>query len=271
MTHSLDLPLFAGLALVVGPVLFLRSFRDLRTQRLIQNTPTARIRSMPMGLVEIQGEVLPRSVLAAPFSGKPCAYWEVDISTHTRRGQWNVVHRGHSGHPFYIQDDTGTAMIMPEGADTRINFGVEEECAGLSLPDCYSSYMRDQKLGLHAFWQLSSMRFRERVLEEGQHVYVLGTAMPRGRAVTISEDEPLAATGTEEPRAHRLRELGERAVAVVRRGEIQPTYIISQQSERELSTQLTLRAMAELAGGPLLTLFGLGYWLYSFSAGRGPH
>jgi len=268
---TLDLPLFASLALVAGPVLFVRSFRDFRTQRLIQNTPTARIRSMPMGLVEVQGEVVPRSTLEAPFSKRPCAYWEVDISTETRRGQWNVVHRNHSGHPFFLQDDTGVSMVLPQGAESRLNPGVEENCAGLSLPECYASYMRGENLALRDFWQLSAMRFRERILEEGQHIFVLGTAMPRGRALTVSEGDEMQATGTEDARAHRMRTLGEQAVAVVRKGETQPTFIISQQSERALTTRLGLRAFAELAGGPALTLFGLGYWIYTISAGIGPH
>ena len=266
----LDLPLFASLALIAGPVLFVRSFRDFRTQRLIENTPTARIRSMPMGLVEIQGAVVPCSTLAAPFSGRACAYWEVDISTETRRGQWNVVHRNYSGHPFFVQDETGVTMVLPQGADSRLSPGVEEECAGLSLPECYASYMRGENLALQDFWQLSAMRFRERILEEGQHLFVLGTAMPRGRALTVSEGDALEATGTEDARAHRKRTLAEQAVAVVRKGETQPTFILSQQSERTLTTRLGLRAFAELAGGPALTLFGLGYWIYKISAGFGP-
>jgi hypothetical protein len=267
---AFDLPVFASLALIAGPVLFARSFRDFRTQRLIRNTPTARIRSMPMGLVEIQGSVIPRSTLSAPFSNRPCAYWEVDISTEARRGQWNVVHKNHSGHPFFLEDETAVTVVLPQGADSRINFAVEEECAGLSLPECYASYMRDQNLALRDFWQLSAMRFRERILEEGQHVFVLGTAMPRGRALTIGEGEAMEATGTEDARAHRLRTLGEQATAVVRKGETQTTFIISQQSERDLVTSLSLRAVAELAGGPALTLFGIGYWLYTISAGLGP-
>jgi len=259
---KLDLPVFATLSIVCGPLLFLRSFRDLRTQRLIRNTPTARIRSMPMGLVEIQGEVVPRSTLVAPFSGRPCAYWEVDISTESRRNMWTVVHRNTSGNPFFLRDEGGTVMVLPHGATTKINFAVEEECAGLSLPECYARYMREENLALRDFWQLSAMRFRERILEEGQRVFVLGTAMPRGRAYTIAEGDELAATGTEDAAAHRLRQLSEEAVAVVRVGANEPTFIISQQSERDMTTALGLRAFAELVGGPALTLFGLAYWLY---------
>ena len=75
-----NLSIMAGLSLLGGPVLFVQGFRDLRLERMIQNTPTARIRSMAMGLVEISGAVAPRSVFTAPFSARPCAYWELDIS-----------------------------------------------------------------------------------------------------------------------------------------------------------------------------------------------
>ena len=57
---------------------------------------------------------------------------------------------------------------------------------------------------------------------------------------------------------------------MLRKGENQDTFIISQASQRDLTTTLSLRAIAELAGGPLLTLFGLGYWVYTLSARFGP-
>src|SRR5262249_50730606 len=95
---------------VFGIVLFVRGFRTWRERRLIQNTPPAKIRSMAMGLVEINGTVEPRSVLAGPFSGQSCAFWEVDISSRTKDG-WRVVHRNASGHPFFIQDGTASALV----------------------------------------------------------------------------------------------------------------------------------------------------------------
>src|SRR4030095_12586302 len=71
---SFEFPFYATAALVSGPVLFARGFRTLRTQQLVRDTPTAKIRSMAMGLVEVNGTVVPRSTVIAPFSGKPCAY-----------------------------------------------------------------------------------------------------------------------------------------------------------------------------------------------------
>ncbi len=262
-----DLPIWATLAVLAGPVLLWRSFRDLRTRRLVQNTPTARIRSMPMGLVEVSGEAQARSELAGPFSGRPCAYWQVDIATRTRRNGWTIVHRNSSGHPFFLRDDTGVALVYPKDAAVRLNYQIEEECLGVSLPDVYAQYLRDQHPAGAPLWRMGAMRFRERLLEPGQQIYVLGSALPRPQAVAISMDDELAATGTEDYRARRLQAIDHDVHAVIRRGETERTFIISHQSERELTAQLGLRAVAELIGGPVLTLFGLGYWLSVWSHG----
>ena len=266
---NLEIAAFACLGLVGGPVMFLHGFRDFRLRRLIQNTPTSRIRSMPMGLVEVAGSVEPRSSVIAPFSGRPCVFWEVDISTRTRRNGWTVVHRNVSGHPFYLRDETGVAMVYPQGATCRLDAGLEEECLGLTLPDCYSQYLSEQHLAMSTLWRGGMMRFRERMLEPGQAVYVLGTAMPRPQSVSISDDEVLEATGTEDLRARALREHDRESVGVIRRGQSETTFILSQRSERDLTLTLGLRSTAELMGGPILTLLGLGWWLMTMSARGG--
>ena len=264
-----DLPLWALVASGAGPYLFARSFRDLRTRQLLRNTPTARIRSMPMGLVEVCGEASPRSELIAPFSGRTCAYWQVEIATRSRRNAWTTVHHNASGNPFYLKDETGVALVYPKDATVRLNFQVEEECLGVSLPDCYAQYLHDQHLAAGALWRMGAMRFRERTLEAGQRVFVLGTATPRAQSVAISmDDDELEATGTDGVRARRLQALDHEVHGVLRRGDNERTYLISQQSERELTAQLGLRATAELVGGPLLTLFALGYWLELLRSGR---
>lgn len=265
---SPDMWVWAGLATVAGPWLFWRGFRDLRLKRLMDNTPTSHIRSMAMGLVEIEGDAAPRSQLFAPFSGRECAYWELDIATrNNRRGGWTVVHRNRSGNPFYLRDATGVALVYPHGADCRMNYGVSEECLGISLPACYADYLHQQDLKLAALWRLGAMRFRERLIEQGQHVFVLGSAVPRSKVLAISNDEPVEATGTDGLRAARLQSIDHEVVATVRQGDNERTFLISEQSERTLSTFTGWRAMAEIVGGPLLTLFGLAYWLDTLSHG----
>jgi hypothetical protein len=261
----------AGAALASGPWLFWRGFRHLRTCQLIENTPTARIRSMAMGLVEVGGQVRGRSQVVAPFSGRACAYWEVDVSVRGRRkGSWSVVHRNQSGHPFYLEDESGVALVYPRGAECKVRFGTEEECFGLNLPPVYADYLRDNPSVTGALARLSWMRFRERTLEDGMQVYILGTATPRSQAIVVSEGEALAATGTDGLGDRRRLDYDQRTTAVIRRGENESTFMISQESERDIVFGLKIKAGAMIWGGPLLALVGLGYWLMALASGRLP-
>ena len=266
------IPVVAAVALGAGPWLFWRGFRQLRTLRLIENTPTARIRSMAMGLVEVRGRVSSRSTLTAPFSGQNCAYWQVDISIRGRnRGTWNVIHRSASGSPFFIADDTGVAMIYPHGSDCRIRFGTEEECFGLMPPSLYAEYLHEHSSLMTQSARLGMLRFRERLLEEGQEVYVLGTATPRSQARVVSEGDALDDTGTYGSGIARIREHDREYTAVIRQGENDRTFIISQEQERDLVTGLRLKAGAMILGGPPIALFGLGYWLMALAMRRMPN
>ena len=257
----------AGLA--TGPWLYWRGFRTLRRRRLIADTPTARIRSMAMGLVEINGAVEPRSTVYAPFTGKPCAYWEVDVAIQNRRGH-RIVHRNQSGSPFFLSDETGTALVYPRGAECRIHYGTEEVCPGLMLPPCYAEYMNEHGSAIGRLTRMGLLRFRERILEAGQRVYVLGTATPRSIAHAVTESDAMQATGTDGGPATRRTTLDHEVVAVVRRGENERTFIISQDSEKGLMLTLGAQALLQLVGGPILTVVGLGYWLMALSSGHRP-
>jgi hypothetical protein len=293
---QIELPVYATLALCAGPVLFLRGFRDLRVRRMVQNTPTSKIRSMAMGLVEVHGTVLQRSAVHAPFSGKPCAYWEVEIAVRTNRKHgWTTVHRNTSGQPFYVDDGTGVAMVYPKGSTCRMPPGADEACLGWTLPEVYADYMKQQGLWMRWLWRIGMMRFRERVIEEGQRVFLLGTAEPRAQSRDLSvPDEAqldraavaaLAATGTDgpafaarasaptaaaiptQPGPARTRALHARTNGVIRRGGNEPTFLISLESEFALTTMLGVSVFLKLFGGPLLTIFGLGYWLMALGSG----
>jgi hypothetical protein len=264
-----QLPLISGVAFVSGLTMFVRGFRVWRERRLIQNTPSSHIRSMAMGLVEINGVVEPRSMVSAPFSNHPCVFWEVDIATRSRNG-WRTVHRNVSGHPFFISDGTGAALVYPQGAECKLRPGVEEVCNGPLLPPCYAEYLREQSLPLLNIMSVGQMRFRERLIEDGERAYILGTAMPRPHAVELSDGEAMRATGTD-GRSTRLATLDGAMVGVVRRGENEHTFIISQESERALALDLGIQSMAQLIGGPLLSLMALGWWLFGGAMGRGFH
>jgi hypothetical protein len=251
-------------ALGAGSWFFWKGMRAMQTVRLIENTPTARIRSMAMGLVEVRGRARTRSDVTAPFSRRPCAYWEVDVSVRGRGRTWTVVHRNASGQPFYLEDETGSALVYPKGADCRIRFNTEEECFGLQPPSPYAEYLHKHGSFMTAAFRLSIMRFRERTLEEGMEVYVLGTAAPRSQSLVVSEGE---GSGDDDGLgAARRQRLDREHVGLVRKGENDGTFIISQEHEEALTMGMRIKAAAMILGGPPLALAGLGYWLLILAA-----
>lgn len=255
-------PLGSLAAIGSGTLAFVHGFHALRVRRLIRDTPTTRLRSLAMGMVELAGKVQARSRVTAPFSGRVCAWWEVELQTPrgSNRGvrDWHTVHRERSGSPFYLSDETGTALVYPQDADLRAGDVITEETHGFGVPEPYAGYMASRDLGLRHVWSVGAMRFRERVLEEGRIVYVLGHAHPKPHAVQVSmDDEVLEATGTEGIGAAHVRRHDGECAAVVRRDRHDVAFLISDRSEKTMAVEFGLRAIGGLVGGPLLTLFGV--------------
>ena len=259
-------PVELGLGMLVasgGPFLFWRGFHALRIHYLIRNTPTARVRSMAMGVVEVSGTLESRSRTFAPFSGRSCAWWGVEVQTLSSQSKsgtrsWHTVHRATSGHPFYLRDETGVALVFPQGATCKVPFDVTEETGGFGVPQMYTDWMETQNLGMRHLWSVGPMRFRERRLDEGEAVYVLGRANPKSVARTVNfEEVALQATGTDSIGARHVRPLDEQVCAVIRRGANDPAFLITTTSEKSEAFLYGLKAFGGLLGGPLLTVFGL--------------
>ena len=119
--------------------------------------------------------------------------------------------------------------------------------------------------------RLSTLRFRERILEEGQQVYVLGHAAPRPQSIALSDSDQLEATGTDGPRVDRIRSLDSEVRAVVRQDERDRVFLIRQESERQISFELGIQGLWQLVAGPALTLIGLGYWLHALAMRNSTH
>ena len=259
---SLFWTLGSAAAVASGVAAFVQGFRSLRLQRLLEDTPTARVRSLAMGLVELEGALHARSRTAGPFTNRDCVWWEVELQTlrESNKGlkRWSTVHREQSGHPFYLDDGTGTALVYPQNAQVSAGEVVSEETHGLGVPEPYSSYMESRQLGMRNLWSIGPMRFRERYLEEGRAVFILGRAFPKPHAVDVSMDEEaLEATGTDAIGAEHVRHNDGRCMAIIRRGPRDPAFLISDKSEKTVSAEYGFKAFGGLVGGPLLAVFGL--------------
>ena len=59
-----------------GIFVFFKSFFKYKEKKMIENTPTSKVRSIAMGPVEVYGEVIENKsdLITAPFSGKRVGY-----------------------------------------------------------------------------------------------------------------------------------------------------------------------------------------------------
>jgi hypothetical protein len=123
-----------GLALAVFSLF--ASLHACRRKRLIDNLPTSKTHGVFIGLVELKGTVQCEQPLASYLAGSSCVYYSFDVQERWSRwvtetvsdgkGGTRTVTRQESGWttvasqiestPFYVQDDTGSLLVRPEGA-----------------------------------------------------------------------------------------------------------------------------------------------------------
>ncbi|MCP4995025.1 MAG: hypothetical protein GY934_14770, partial [Gammaproteobacteria bacterium] len=105
-----------SIAAAIGGFFF--AFRLLGKARLIEDTPTAKIRSAHQGYVELNGTANPTAnePEIAPLTGTACCWYRYRIE---KRGDksWHTVDKGTSEQLFLLQDPTGICLIDPEGAE----------------------------------------------------------------------------------------------------------------------------------------------------------
>ena len=112
-----------GVAVVAGGA---AALRWLRIARLIEDTPTSRIRSAAQGYVELTGRGSPLSGTQnlSPLTQRPCIWWRYRIARRTESGtgktrhkSWKTVASGTSSVPFLLDDETGQCIVKPDGAE----------------------------------------------------------------------------------------------------------------------------------------------------------
>jgi E3 Ubiquitin ligase len=107
-----------------GIYFFYRGFRILQRKRLIENTPTSTIRGAAMGLVEVNGLATGPHTIPAPITGIPSYYYRSVAWQLKRSGKnehWEKVADESQHVPFFIDDNTGTVLVDPQGAEMDIH------------------------------------------------------------------------------------------------------------------------------------------------------
>ncbi|MDX1593245.1 MAG: GIDE domain-containing protein [Gammaproteobacteria bacterium] len=114
----------------VALLAFYGVFRFFSRARLIEDTPTSKIRSAAQGYIELNGlaEPLDGTPIVAPLSKMQCVWYRYKIEERrhrhghtfgTRRegDRWRTVEKGTSDGLFRLADETGECVVDPEGAE----------------------------------------------------------------------------------------------------------------------------------------------------------
>lgn len=259
---------------IAGAAIFWYGFNRMHKYRLIKDIPRSKIRSMAMGLVEVHGTVYCEKPLKTPFSGSDCVYYKYEIQEYRRhisrdsKGRtkttyrWEAVAGGQRNIPFFARDETGEVYVSPAEAE----FNVDMKKAFLQKAGIFGGFtalinaLKDWDKNDEEFFDSSELnlipikankgfsfsfgnrvgdrRYFEYYLEPDENLFVIGTAVNDGIAPNS---------------------------ILIRKGENQPTFIISNKSEKELLKSLKRKMIASYIFGGIL--FVGGVLLFSHFAG----
>jgi E3 Ubiquitin ligase len=124
-------PSYPAIAVAAGAGALLALSRFLvrvRRDRLVADTPAARIRSAAQGYVKVAGRAQPAgpAPATAPLTSRPCVWWSYEIEQEQKdsRGntRWRTVENGTSVELFALVDDDGArCLVGPVSAEVTPN------------------------------------------------------------------------------------------------------------------------------------------------------
>lgn len=169
--------LFTLLLVGVTIAAFYGVFRFWRRARLIEDTPTSRIRSASQGYVELDGtaELMEGDPILAPLTLSRCTWYSFKVEKKTehydskghRRTSWRTIRSGTSEELFLLVEDTGQCVIDPEGAEVTpsskdVWLGDSEEWGGGKAPK------QGFRFGDYRY------RYTEKRIEPADSLYAIG-------------------------------------------------------------------------------------------------
>src|SRR3989344_7077963 len=206
---------------------------------LIENTPTSKIRSIAMGLVELYGKVVAKKeVLTSPLAQKPCVHYYYTIEEYRRQGKhnrWVVVFKETSNCLFLLKDNTGQVLVNLKDAIIEIPSDFEYSSSfGRDPPLNIRNFLKQKRFSHEGFFGINkSLRFREYLIQPGDQLYVFGTAA----------DNPYVKEATSQKND---------ADIMIQKGK--NLYYVSDRPEKDILKSLSWKAYGGLFGGAALTL-----------------
>lgn len=143
------------------------------------DTPTAKIRSASMGLVEVSGLAVGPFTMNAPITSAPCYYYRTiawQLKQSGKNKKWEKVAEESLHLPFYLDDNTGRLLVNPQGAELDIHRDFHDEFStGLfgdaaDVPSTVAGF-----LVRHGITNDHKLRIDEYCIKPKNALFILGT------------------------------------------------------------------------------------------------
>ena len=235
--------IYSFIGLVAGIVAFFHGFGSMRLKRMIEDTPTSKIRGIAMGLVEVYGQALPtEKPLKSPLSGADCVYYKYLVEELRSSGKstyWATIKSGQDNAPFYVKDDTGQVLVDPQGADIDIpaNFHWQTSLAR-PMPQSVMAFLDDQHLAYKGIFGYKQLRCTEYYIAPKDKLYVMGTAGENPLVKSSADHEEMI---------------------MIQKGKNSPFYYISDSAEKDILSKLHWKVIWAFYGGGALAVIWLAY------------
>lgn len=276
-------PLLVVAAFLVAGVLEFRKGIAMHDERtLFDATPTSPVRSMAAGRVTLEGTARPADgTITQPFADDDCllARWWI----YERRKdddhpeQWKLLDEGTVGTPFYLEDDTGRALVdatddpevsLSSDRKTRVSVGPHEReppavraflersadgadglVGGLANAVGLGD-VQPTSGGLRGVLFDRRRRYVQRVVEPGDETVVVGTARVPDEDAAVSPDAAEAGDDTQS--------------LVVGRDDFSDTFLVTDGSgdPRTDADARVVKSWAHVLWGLGLTAVPLAYLLH---------
>ncbi len=263
-------------------------FRQLRKKNMVENVPSSPIRSVAMGLAEVQGRSPAKATLSAPLSGAACHYFRylVEEERHRSKGgrEWVTVDRGESNVPFHVEDPTGRILVNPPGADILLKRDyrrIERGKGWFGRRKRYSEWRIDPAERVDVIGTVSRLhnpsvdrrvRLQERLREVKRDRAQIQRFDLDGSGA-LDEQEWAGAVAVTKDDLMR-EELARKANApqeelAIGKGETESTFLISDRDERSITSLLGWKAFGSILGGGAGALVMIASILGRFRVVRG--
>ncbi|GKS68032.1 E3 Ubiquitin ligase [Nitrosomonas sp. PY1] len=164
--------------LLVASISLYLAIRNWKRSRIIEDTPTTKLRSAHQGYVEVsgKGQFIDDQAIYAPLSNHPCLWYhsqieqeESVIENNRKQSRWRIVYNRTSDYRFKLMDADSSCYVDP--AHAEVNGSEHLAWYGNTEWPTKTLLLESQSL-IHGF--SNHYRYSESLILPGQSLYILG-------------------------------------------------------------------------------------------------